>query len=233
VRKMIISTCVLPMLAIATPAFAQAEKEEASGPIDVEFSIAAVSDYRFRGVSLSNGKVAVQPSVTVTHESGFYGSLWGSNVADNGGDDIELDVTLGYEKEFGDITANVGGVGYFYPGASGLNYGEILGSLSTSVGKGTVGVNIAYAPKQDNIGDEDNLYWGATGSMPLGETPVSLNASIGVENGAFGDKKVDWSAGVDVELAGFTAGVKYIDTARAAGIAKSGAKAVFSLSKTF
>jgi uncharacterized protein (TIGR02001 family) len=233
VRKLTLASCILSLLACAAPALAQGEAGAASGPIDVEFSLAVVSDYRFRGVSLSNGKVAVQPSFTITHESGIYGSVWGSNVADNGGDDVEIDVTLGYEKEFGDITANVGGVGYFYPGASGLNYGEILGSLSTSVGKGTVGVNIAYAPKQDNIGDEDNLYWGATGSMPVGESPVSLNASIGVEDGAFGDNKVDWSAGVDVELAGFTAGVKYIDTARAAGIAKSGAKAVFSLSKTF
>lgn len=221
-----------PLALIATPAFAE-EAEAASGPIDASFSLAVVSDYRFRGVSLSNGKVAVQPEVSISHESGAYLTLWGSNVADNGGDDIELDVTLGYSKEFGKITADVGVVGYFYPGASGLNYGEVLGSLSTAVGKGSVAMNVAYAPKQNNIGSNDNLYLGVSGEMPVADTPLTLNASFGRENGAFGNRKLDWSVGVDFDIEGFTAGLKYIDTSRTFGLPKSGATAVFSVSKEF
>jgi uncharacterized protein (TIGR02001 family) len=230
--KMLAATAVLaPLALVATPAYAQ--EEEASGPIDVEFTIAALSDYRFRGVSLNNEKLAIQPEIAISHESGAYLTFWGSNVADNGGDDIEIDVTLGFAKEFGDITADVGVVGYFYPGASGLNYGEILGSLSAPLGKGSVGVNIAYAPDQNNIGGQDNIYWGAFGEMPIGETPITLNASIGVEDGAFGDNKVDWSFGADIDIEGFTAGVKYIDTARSFGLAGADGTVVFSLSKSF
>lgn len=222
---------VAPLALVSAPAFA--EEEESAGPIDASFSLAVVSDYRFRGVSLSNGKVAIQPEVSISHESGAYLTLWGSNVADNGGDDIELDVTVGYSKEFGKITADVGVVGYFYPGASGLNYGEILGSVSTAVGKGSIGFNVAYAPKQNNIGSNDNLYLGLSGEMPISDTPVTLNASVGRENGAFGDRKMDWSVGADIDIAGFTAGLKYIDTSRTFGTPHSGATAVFSLSKEF
>jgi uncharacterized protein (TIGR02001 family) len=218
-------------LVFAAPAVAA--EDEASGPIDVEFTLAAVSDYRFRGVSLNNEKLAIQPSIAISHESGVYLNLWGSNIADNGGDDIEMDVTLGYSKEIGSVTADVGVVGYFYPGASGANYGEILGSVSTKVGPGKLGVNVAYAPKQDNIGNQDNFYAGISGEMPLGELPLTLNASFGIEDGAFGDKKKDWSIGADFDIKGVTAGIKYIDTARTFGDPNADATIVFSLSKTF
>src|SRR3546814_10286722 len=54
--------------AMSTPAFAQ--EEEAAGPLTLSGGIAVTSDYRFRGISLSNEKVAVQPTLTVNHESG-------------------------------------------------------------------------------------------------------------------------------------------------------------------
>lgn len=230
--KTILATMVVaPAFFVASPALA--EEEEASGPIDVEFSIAAVSDYRFRGVSLSNEKFAVQPSVTISHESGVYAGLWASNTADNGGDDIELDFSLGYSKEVGNLSFDVGAVYYAYPGASGFNYIEFLGSVSHSVGSGSIGVQLAYAPDQKNIGGQDNFYAAVTGEMPLKGTPVTLNASFGIEDGAFGNKKNDWSIGADFDIAGVTAGVKYVDTSRTFGNPLADATVVVSLSKTF
>ncbi len=217
-----------------SPAFAQDEAKDAkaSAPISVDFSLAVVSDYRFRGVSLSDGKAAVQPSFTITHESGVSLGVWGSNIADNGGDNIEIDTTLGYTKEFGAVTANVGGVAYLYPGAKNLNYGELLGSVKTKVGPGNIGANIAYAPKQNNIGNKDNFYYGVTADLPLGEMPMTLVGSFGIENGAFGDHKRDWSAGFDIDVVGVTAGARYIDTARTTA-AGSGKTIVVSLTKSF
>jgi uncharacterized protein (TIGR02001 family) len=219
---------------VSTPAVAQdkAEDAAASGPIAVDFALAVVSDYRFRGVSLSNEKAAVQPSITLTHDSGFSLGLWGSNIADNGGDNIEIDTTLGYTKEFGAVTANAGAVAYLYPGAKNLNYGELLAGVKTKVGPGNIGANIAYAPKQKNIGNQDNLYYGVTADVPLGAMPVTLVGSFGIENGAFGDHKRDWSAGADIDIVGVTAGVRYIDTARTTA-AGSGKTIVVSLTKSF
>src|SRR3546814_18863316 len=66
---------------MSTPAFAQ--EEEAAGPLTLSGGIAVTSDYRFRGISLSNEKVAVQPTQTVSHESGFYAGVWGSSLPDS------------------------------------------------------------------------------------------------------------------------------------------------------
>jgi uncharacterized protein (TIGR02001 family) len=219
---------------VSSPVFAQDKAEDAAapGPIAVAFSLSAVSDYRFRGVSLSSEKAALQPSITLTHDSGFSLGLWGSNIADNGGDNIEIDATLGYSKEFGSVTANAGAVAYLYPGAKNLNYGEVFGGLKTAVGPGHVGANVAYAPKQKNIGNKDNIYYGVTADLPLGELPVTLVGSFGIENGAFGNNKRDWSAGADFDIVGVTAGVRYIDTARTTA-AGSGKTIVVSLTKSF
>src|SRR3546814_17337331 len=66
---------------MSTPAFAQ--EEEAAGPLTLSGGIAVTSDYRFRGISLSNEKVAVQPTLTVSHDSGFYAGVWGSSLPDS------------------------------------------------------------------------------------------------------------------------------------------------------
>src|SRR3546814_11309483 len=46
---------------LSTPALAQTE---ASGPFTLSGGVDVVSDYRYRGISLSNEKVEVQPSLT-------------------------------------------------------------------------------------------------------------------------------------------------------------------------
>jgi uncharacterized protein (TIGR02001 family) len=222
-----------PAQAADEPA-ADAEASEASGPFDIEVTLDAVSDYRFRGISLSDKDPAFQPSITISHESGFYVSAWGSNVADNGGDDIELDLVAGFAYDIGNVTLDVNATYYVYPGVSSFNYVELIGRASAPVGKGEVGLTFAYVPSQNNTGNQDNTYVAIDGSMPLGDTPLSLNGSFGFENGAFGDNKKDWSLGVSAELGKLTLGVAYVDTAHAqdfGNIADAGV--VVSASLTF
>lgn len=227
-------------LFIASPAQAadepatDAEASEASGPFDIELTLDAVSDYRFRGISLTDKDPAFQPGLTISHESGFYVSAWGSNVADNGGDDIELDLVAGFAYDIGNVTLDVNATYYIYPGVSSFNYVEFISRASTPVGKGEVGLTFAYVPSQNNTGNQDNTYVAIDGSMPLGDTPLSLNGSFGFENGAFGDNKKDWSLGVSAELGKLTVGVAYVDTAHAqdfGNIADAGV--VVSASMTF
>lgn len=42
-----------------------------------------VSDYRFRGVSLSDGDFAIQGGIDISHDSGFYAGIWGSSIEDS------------------------------------------------------------------------------------------------------------------------------------------------------
>ncbi len=224
----------------ASPAFAadepsaDAAASEATGPFDIEVALDAVSDYRFRGLSLTGINPAFQPSITISHESGFYVSAWGSNVSDNGGSDIEVDLVAGVSHDFGNVNLDVNATYYTYPGASNFNYIEFISRGSVPVGKAEIGATLAYAPSQTNIGGQDNVYVAIDGTVPLGDTPLSLTGSFGFEDGAFGDKKKDWSLGITADVEGFTLGASYVDTAHAQNfgrIAKAGV--VFSLSKTF
>ena len=235
-RKQIFSlsaACVaFGSMAAAAPAFAQDEEaEEAEGPITISGSVTAISDYRFRGVSLSDKDFAIQPTITITHESGLYVGAWASNIASNAGDDVEVDIYAGFAG--GDtVTYDIGATYYAYPGVSALNYVEFIGKTGTTVGPVTLGGMIAYAPSQDSTGNTDNIYVGGTAAFAIPNTPLTFNSSVGLEDGAFGDNKIDWSLGVSASVAGFTLGASYVDTNRfIGGLGKAGA--VFSVSYGF
>lgn len=226
-------------LAFAAPAMAQdaSKADDAGAGITVSGGVAVVSDYRFRGVSLTNKQVAVQPTLTVKHGSGLYAGVWGSNVAPNGGDDIEADLFVGFAG--GDIlTYDISATYYVYPGASGFNYAEFTGKVGTTVGPASVGAQVSYVPKQTNTGNADNIYLGTNASIGIPTTPFTLTASAGYEDGAFGSDKIDWSLGATAEVAGFTLGAAYVDTNRfVAGTPitrnNAGAGAVFSVGYSF
>ena len=82
IRGLAAASFVLSAGLLATPALA----EETDPPSDIEVSgnVALVTDYRFRGVSLSAGDPAIQGGIDVSHASGFYIGTWGSSI--EGGD---------------------------------------------------------------------------------------------------------------------------------------------------
>jgi len=223
-------------IAMSAPAFAQGETTEAAGPISVTGGVALMSDYRFRGVSLSGKDFAVQPYLTVSHESGLYVGAWGSNISENDGNDVELDLYAGFSG--GDeITYDIGATYYVYPGVSNVNYVEFTGKVGSTMGPATVGVQLSYVPSQSNTGDEDNVYVATNATIALPNSPISIVGSLGVEDGAFtaGSKKLDWSLGMTAAISDFTLGVSYVDTNRRTIFASkdSAAGVVFTLSYGF
>lgn len=198
----------LAMLGFAGSAQAK-DSADSSAPVTVSGDIGIVSDYRFRGVSLSNNDFAVQGGVTVSTQPGFYASAWASNIADYGGAKAEIDLTAGWSGPVGPLTADVNVVGYFYPGGEAVNYYELAGSLSKAFGPLEAKVGVAYSPKQDNIGGVDNTYLYGEANYAITGMPVTLNARIGHEDGVY-TGKTDYSVGADVALSVFTLGVSYI-----------------------
>ncbi|MCL4672185.1 MAG: TorF family putative porin [Sphingomonadaceae bacterium] len=216
--RKIIALAALPLFFVSSGAFAQeAEEEEPAAEWEIDAEIGAFSDYRFRGISLSSKDPQVTAEISVAHESGLYAGVWASNVAlNNGADDVELDLYAGYAADMGGATLDVGAVYYLYPGNSDFNYVELLASVAFAAGPGEITLGAAYAPSQSNIGSEDNTYFYISGDMPIGETPLSVHGTFGIENGAFGDNKRDWLIGASYDLgSGITATVDYVDTARA------------------
>lgn len=116
-----------------TPAFA-ADEPEAS-PITANVTV--VNDYRYRGISQSNFKPAIQGGFDYAHDSGFYIGNWNSSISwisdyygpqgglngKNGTTSykvsapIEMDFYAGYKKELiGEgFASDIGVLQYYYP----------------------------------------------------------------------------------------------------------------------
>ena len=130
-------------------------------------SAAFVTDYRFRGVSLSDRDIAGQASITATFSPGFFVGIWGSSIEPIGAytksngtisqSKQEIDLSGGYSKTFGSITPTIGAIGYVYPGGRGVDYVEVYGTVAGAIGPATVTIGTNYAPSQDNT-TESNLY---------------------------------------------------------------------------
>ena len=68
---------------------APAAAEDLGGGFSVNGGATIVSDYRFRGISQTDRRFAIQGTVSVSHASGFYATVWGSSIDDyvaNGSD---------------------------------------------------------------------------------------------------------------------------------------------------
>ena len=217
----------LSLALMATPALAQEEEPKA---VTISGGATLVSDYRFRGISQTDKDFAVQGSITITHETGLYASIWGSTVDDYvaAGSDQEIDIIAGFKKTFGSTTVDVGGLYYYYPGSSKITPGynsdflELYGSVAQGIGPVTAKLALNFAPKQKAlaylplVAKEDNFYGNFSLSATIPDTKLSLSAAIGrTFTRSFlsgGIKYTDWSLGASYTTGPVTFGLSYIDT---------------------
>jgi uncharacterized protein (TIGR02001 family) len=177
---------------------------------DWSAEIGAVSDYRYRGLSLSNGKPALQGSLALEHESGAYAELWASSPSSGGSGPAELDATAGYAFRLTDaVSLDVSATYYAFPGMTEANAVELTGMLEAGSGPFALNLGISLAPPQlgtrDAIGvKKTNRYVFAAAAYDLSSAPVTLRASLGHERGpwdmAAGGGKWDWSLGAEAHL---------------------------------
>lgn len=174
----------------ATPAFA--DETDPPAEFTVTGNAALVTDYRFRGISLSGGDAAVQASINVNHASGFYAGAWGSSLEDTPVyGNMELDVYGGWTGAVSDgLTADVGLLYYVYPNGTvgDANVFEPYASLTKTLGPASAKVGVAYAWKQDSLGGDDNLYVYTDWSLGVPQTPISVAAHLGYTDGALSPK---------------------------------------------
>ena len=169
----------------ATPAYA----DETDPPSDFTFSgyVQGVTDYRFRGLSLSGGDFAVQGTINLNHSSGFYVGTWASSLEDSAVfGSTEVDIYGGWTGPLGGgITADVGVLYYAYPNGhlGDAEYFEPYASLTAAIGPATAKLGVAYAPSQDALGNDDNVYVFTDLGAGIPNTPISVSAHLGYADG--------------------------------------------------
>lgn len=108
---------VLAALVFSGAASAQTKAPEPD--YTLSYNVGAVTDYRYRGISQSRLKPALQGGIDFSHKSGFYLGTWASTIKwikDAGGDaSLELDLYGGYKGTVGPLGYDVGVLRYQYP----------------------------------------------------------------------------------------------------------------------
>lgn len=216
----IVSLAALALLS-ASPASAQ-EAAPVEPSLKVTGGVTLVSQYRFRGIGLSDEEAALQGTINLNHDSGFYAGVWGSSIdgfGELGGSNLELDFYGGYKTEIvKGFTLDAGLLYYAYPGSKGgdFEFFEPYANVSGQVGPATLKVGGAFAPAQDGIGGNSNVYLFSDVGLPIKGTPITLNGHIGWSKGNTtltpGGEYLDWSLGASAAWRNLTVGVAYVDT---------------------
>jgi uncharacterized protein (TIGR02001 family) len=225
IRSLMAATALAGGILLASPALAQdAPAEEAAPAITISGNVALVTDYRFRGVSLSGGDPAVQGGITVSHASGFYLGAWSSSI--EGGalyGEQELDLFGGWSGNVASGTkVDVGILKYVYPtnDVGPADYWEPYASIAQTFGPATAKFGVAYAWEQDSLGGDDNLYLYTNLDIGVPQTPITVSGHLGYTDGVLSpsllaggtdDQGWDWSVGASATVFGhLTAGVSYV-----------------------
>jgi uncharacterized protein (TIGR02001 family) len=175
-------------LLASTGAIAQAAPESS-----LSFNVGVVTDYRYRGISQSRLKPAVQAGVDYADKSGFYVGAWGSTIKwikDSGATDgsLELDLYGGYKGSAGPVNYDVGVLRYEYLGNKGLavnaNTTEVY--LAGTVAMFTLKYSHALTNTFANADSKNSTYIDLTANFDLGNG-FTLTPHIGrqvIKNGA-------------------------------------------------
>jgi uncharacterized protein (TIGR02001 family) len=195
----------------------------------ISANVGLFSDYRFRGITQTDTKPAVQGGFDYSHSSGFYIGNWNSSLAGLG---TELDFYFGYSTEIGGVGIDVGNLYYYYPNATDGNTNEIY--LGLSYGPVTFKTSYATSDYFGVSGSKNHLYYNLSASFPLSDK-VSLDIAAGHHAGK-GDqgKGYDYLVGVSYDLGNdFALGAAFTKATGAYAVTADKTGTVISLTKSF
>lgn len=210
---------VATLAATAAPAWAD----------DLSYNLSVTSDYRYRGISQTRLKPALQGGIDYAHPSGFYIGAWASTIKwikDSGGDaDVEIDTYLGYKTEVAkDVTVDVGFLRYNYPSnklPTSANTNELYGAVT--VGPATLKYSHSVSNLFGFADSKQSGYLDLSATFDVG-SGFTLTPHVGHQkvknNGDF--SYTDYSLTVNKDWQGFTWGAAFVATSTDAYIGGKG-----------
>lgn len=188
----------------ATAAYAQTAPAPAPEVSPITANVTVVNDYRYRGISQSNFKPAIQGGFDYAHESGLYIGNWNSSIswisdaAPATGSTrvtapIEMDFYGGIKKELigAGFASDLGVLQYYYP-TSGLNVSgtmanpnttELYAAQNFTFGPMTGFVKLSYSvsPIFGFANSTGSYYPDLTMNYDTGVWGLALNAHVGYQ----------------------------------------------------
>ena len=173
-----------------------------SGPRDsgLAAEVTLVSDYRFRGVSYTGGKPALQGGLDFTAGSGWLAGVWASATLGRVRGAGEVDIYAGRAGTLAGLDYAIAGYAYLERSLRKLQYVELQATLARKLGAVSIQTEASLAPRQS--GGPANLYLGLTGRAPIRGDGPAVVLHGGYEDGLV-RRKIDWGAGVECGAEGF------------------------------
>ena len=187
----------------------------------ISANVALSSDYIWRGITQTNGDMALSGGFDLEAGNGFYFGTWSSN-ANLWDASLELDLYLGFAGEMAEnMTYDIGYISVMYPGNDAADFEEAYIAFNF------YGLNILYSDGQNNGPSYSEI------SYSVDAGPGAFNISYG-EYEDTGDNTL---VGYDWGVGDFTIGFYYFDYeddgATAAGDAPDDDGAYVSISRSF
>lgn len=201
----------LPLLVSTLIAAAWSLPAAAQGSLDISANAGLVSDYRYRGLSLSAGGPALQGGIDVETEMGLFAGAWASTIADYSGAAVEVDFSVGYGGKAAGFDYALTGNAYLYPGGSDVNFVEFRLDIARELGPATLGAELSYVPHQRNTGTANRYAGGSIALAVPGADGLVASVRGGREQG-FYDGKWDWELGAAYTRGAFTGSLAYVDS---------------------
>jgi uncharacterized protein (TIGR02001 family) len=214
---------------------------QAKSPHTFTGNISLISDYRFRGISQTFHKPALQGGFDYSHANGLYLGNWNSNVNEGAGfpaGNLEMDFYGGWKGSFGDFGIDLGAIYYYYPGsdanrtagthfvnprnAAWVHTGGV-DNKEVYIGASWKWISLKYYHAIDDYFSlprtKNSNYWDLSANYDLGNGwgilgHVGRFQLKGWSNGARGTagSYTDWKVGVTKDISGWVFGASYIDT---------------------
>ena len=252
-HKSLASVAVAAALAAPTLAAAQAAASPVTG------NISLTTDYRFRGLTQTMQRPALQGGFDYAHSSGLYVGNWNSNVSSTifPNANLEMDFYGGYKRSFGDLGLDVGFIYYYYPGSRAALTNPQTGTTVADtkidnkeiyIGGSWKWLSVKYFHSIDDLfsvpDTKNSWYLDGTATFDLG-SGWGVVGHIGRQEVKDWDDATytDYKLGVTKDIGGFVFGAAWVDTnakdaawtytdaRKSMNIGKSGV--VLSVSKTF
>jgi uncharacterized protein (TIGR02001 family) len=176
----LIAVSALPSLAQTTPAAPEPE-------FTVTGNLGVFSDYRFRGISQTNKRPAIQGGIDLNTKWGLYAGNWNSNVdsAAYSGSSIEMDFYGGWKTSWEGFGFDVGALYYYYPG-SGANNTLKIDNTELYIGSSWGPISLKYSYAVSDFfgvpGTKGAYYVLLSGAHDFGNG-FGINGSVGYQGG--------------------------------------------------
>ena len=224
-RTLSFTAAIVSLSSIAQTASAQTSPA-AAAPSPLSANLTLTNDYRYRGISQSNFRPAIQGGFDYAHPSGFYIGNWNSSISwisdsasaagNNASAPVEMDFYGGYKYEWSKgFTADVGILQYYYPttnlsafaanpnttelyAAQNFTFDAVTGFLKFSWAASTLfgTANSAGSNYTDLTVNVDTGFWGLALNAHVGYQYVTGKTLTGDMSNSSLFSYTDWKLGV-------------------------------------